>query len=111
VADWLLLAVRIGAPVALLGVVGSIVLTWLRKVQQEAEQMDRAMRGAGHVPPEADPERTDLIRPIERDDELDHGRHSSGTMRQRSSEYEGEHHPRVGCVLASALVAREGMLA
>lgn len=83
--------------------------SWLRAAREDTGVMDQAMLRAGHAPPETEPERTNVLRPIERDDDLDYGRHSTGSMHQRSSLYRGEHHQRIGCLKASVLLARESV--
>ena len=105
------LVVEIAAAFALLGVVGSLIVTWMRSVERD---MDVSMRAAGHVPPEVDAERTALMVPVIADPDLQHGTHSLRAVGHRTggirlvrtqeglvqfirtvsdeAEYEGRHH-------------------
>jgi hypothetical protein len=90
---------------------------WRAWVKQAAESgfMDRALRKAGHVPPETDTERTVMIPTVRMsnpdDDTLSYGKHSVGWMAIKSRSYRGEHRTRwlsLRSVSVSSLLDREG---
>lgn len=108
---------------------------WTVRLDRSATaDMDAELTDAGHAPPETDPEKTGMIPVVRPDEDMAHGTHSAGTESIRVGQirvvrrsdgsiffqrlnigepvgFEASHHPQIGCVLASALVAREGMLA
>jgi hypothetical protein len=80
---------------------------WLLQAR-ETGFMDRLLRQAGHVPPETDAERTAWV-PVVVAHDIAYGEHSRRQVSLRLVPYRGKHHERIGCVLASALLAREGV--
>lgn len=114
-----------GTVLVLVALAGGWRAWW--KQAQESGFMDRALRKAGHVPPETDPERTAWI-PVVVDDDLACGAHSlrsqslrvgtvnlsrsaSGWLRvdrigTETIPYRGHHHMRIGCLTVAALQRR-----
>lgn len=100
---------RIGMVSGLLLVAAGLVaiaVYLVKRYRDEVADTDVKLRRQGHVPAEVDSEITTVMRAVERDLDLDHGKHSTGSMHVRSLPYRGKHHQRIGCLTVAALQRR-----
>jgi|ERR1044072_8981017 hypothetical protein len=88
-----------------------IIVVLIARYRADVNDTDRTLRDAGHEPPETDPERTLMLPVVRAPEDLAEGTHSKRVERTRFKPYRGKHHERFGCVLASVLLAREGVTA